>query len=163
MTEMGNDAAAFPELFEVVRDYAQGDDVHQVQALRVIAAACLPMLEAPPMPDAREVVEGVLARNGFLFTNFETGGVEPSSVDAVVSVATSRLDQEDLEWGAGCLMAMMDALRQRAQSEGYETFVLDAQEVLDGLETILAADIVEEVVEEALEEALEEAIEDEDL
>jgi hypothetical protein len=53
----------------------------------------------------------------------------------------------------------MDALRQRAQGEGYGTFVLDAQEVLDGLETILAADIVEDVIEEAIEEVLE----DEDL
>jgi hypothetical protein len=154
MTEMGNDAA-FPELFEVVREYAQGDRAHQVQALRVIAAAYLPILEAPPMADARGLIEGVLANNGFLLTNAETGGIEPSSVDAVVSVATSRLDDDDLEWGAGCLMAMMDALMQRAQVEGYETFVLDAQEVLDGLETILAADIVEDVVEEALEDALE--------
>ena len=162
MTETGN-GGTFPELFEVVRDYAQGDDAHQVQALRVIAAAYLPIFEVPPMPDAREVVEGVLTRNGFLVTSAETGGIEPSSVDAVVSVATSRLDEADLEWGAGCLMGMMDALRQRAQDEGYETFVLDAQEVLDGLETILAADIVEEVVEEALEEALDEALEDEDL
>jgi hypothetical protein len=162
MTETGN-GGAFPELFEVVRDYAQGDDAHQVQALRVIAAAYLPIFEAPPMPDARDVVEAVLARNGFLVTNAETGGIEPSSVDAVVSVATSRLDEADLEWGAACLMGMMDALRQRAQAEGYETFVLDAQEVLDGLETILAADIVEDVVEEALEEALDEALEDEDL
>jgi hypothetical protein len=158
MTETGN-GGAFPELFGVVRDYAQGDDAHQVQALRVIAAAYLPMFEAPPMPDAREVVEDVLARNGFLLTSFETGGIEPSSVDAVVSVATSRLDEDDLEWGADCLMGMMDALRQRAQDQGYETFVLDAQEVIDGLETILAADIVEDVVEEALDEALE----DEDL
>ena len=162
MMESGN-GGAFPELFGVVRDYAQGDDAHQVQALRVIAAAYLPMFEAPPMPDAREVVEGVLATNGFLLTNVETGGIEPSSVDAVVSVATSQLDEDDLEWGAGCLMAMMDALRQRAQEEGYETFVIDAQEVLDGLETILTADIVEDVVEEALEEALDEALEDEDL
>src|SRR5215213_4522011 len=154
MTETGN-GGAFPELFEVVRDYAQGDDVHQVQALRVIASAYLPILEAPPMPDAREVVEGVLTRNGFLVMSAETGGIEPSSVDAVVSVATSRLDEEDLEWGAGCLMGMMDALRQRARDEGYETFVLDAQEILDGLETILAAEVVEEVVEEALDEALE--------
>jgi hypothetical protein len=99
------------------------------------------------MPDAREVVEGVLERNGYLLTNPETGGIEPSSVDAVVSVATSRLDQEDLNWGAGCLMSMMDALRRRAQDEGYETFVFDADEVLDGLETILAADIVEDVLE----------------
>ena len=145
---MENDAAAFPELFGVVRDYAGGDSAHQVQALRVIAAAYLPMMEAPPMADAREVVEGVLAANGFLLTNGETGGIEPSSVDAVVSVATSRLDEEDLKWGAGCLMTMMDALRRRAQEEGYETFVLDADEVLDGLETILAADIVEDVLEE---------------
>ena len=162
MTEIGNDAA-FPELFGVVREYAQGDRAHQVQALRVIAAAYLPIMETPPMADARGLVEGVLANNGFLLTNAETGGIEPSSVDAVVSVATSRLDEDDLEWGAGCLMAMMDALRQRAQVEGYETFVLDAQEVLDGLETILAADIVEDVVEEALEEALEDPLEDDDL
>ena len=158
MTETGN-GGAFPELFGVVRDYAERDLAHQVQALRVIAAAYLPMYEASSMPDAREVVEGVLSRNGFLLTNLETGGIEPSSVDAVVSVATSRLDEEDLEWGAGCLMGMMDALRERAQGEGYETFVLDAQEVLDGLETILAADIVEDVIEEAIEEVLE----DEDL
>ena len=31
MTETGNDAAAFPELFEVVRDYARGDHAHQVE------------------------------------------------------------------------------------------------------------------------------------
>jgi hypothetical protein len=30
--------------------------------------------------------------------------------------------------------------------------VLDADEVLDGLETILAADIVEDVIEDALDE-----------
>ena len=150
MTESTN-GGAFPELFEVIRGYAQGDHAHQVQALRVIAAAYLPVYEAPPMPDAREVVEGVLNRHGFLLTSPETGGIEPSSVDAVVSVATSRLDAEDLRWGAGCLMSMVDALRQRAQEEGYETFVLDADEVLDGLQTILAADIVEDVVEDVLE------------
>ncbi len=162
MTETGN-GEAFPELFGVVRDYAQGDHAHQVQALRVIAAAYLPMYEAPPMPDARDVVEDVLARNGFLLTSPETEGIEPSSVDAVVSVATARLDDDDLGWGAGCLMGMMDALRQRAQVEGYETFVLDAEEVLDGLEAILAADIVEDVVEEAIEEAIDEVLEEEDL
>jgi hypothetical protein len=57
----------------------------------------------------------------------------------------------------------MDALRQRAQVEGYETFVLDAEEVLDGLETILAVDMVEDVVEEALEEAIDEVLEEEDI
>jgi len=123
-----------------------------VAALRVIAASYLPLFEAPPMPDARRVVEDVLVRNEFLLTDPETGQLEPAGVDAVVSVATSRLDEEDLQWGASCLLNVMDALRRRAQSEGYETYVLDADEVLDGLETILAADIVEDVIEDVLDE-----------
>jgi hypothetical protein len=143
---------SFPELFEVVRDYAQRDHNHQVKALRVIAAAYLPLFEVPPMPDARQVVEDVLARNDFLLTDPETGQLEPASIDAVVSVATSRLAEEDLEWGAGCLLNVMDALRRRTQSEGYGTYVLDADDVLDGLQTILAADIVEDVIEGATDE-----------
>ena len=146
------DGGSFPELFEVIRDYAQRDYSHQVAALRVIATSYLPLFEAPPMPDARRVVEDVLVRNEFLLTDPETGQLEPAGVDAVVSVATSRLDEDDLQWGAGCLLNVMDALRRRAQSEGYETYVLDADEVLDGLETILAADIVEDVIEDALDE-----------
>jgi hypothetical protein len=146
------DGGSFPELFEVIRDYAQRDNSHQVAALRVIATSYLPLFEAPPMPDARRVVEDVLVRNEFLLTDPETGQLEPAGVDAVVSVATSRLDEDDLQWGAGCLLNVMDALRRRAQSEGYETYVLDADEVLDGLETILAADIVEDVIEDALDE-----------
>jgi hypothetical protein len=121
---------SFPELFEVVRDYARRDHNHQVKALRVIAAAYLPLSEVPPMPDARQVVEDVLARNDFLVTDPDTGQLEPASIDAVVSVATSRLDEEDLRWGAGCLLNVMDALRRRTQ-------------------TILAADIVEDVIEDA--------------
>ena len=151
MTESTNQES-FPELFEVIRDYAQKDHNHQVKALRIIAAAYLPLFEVPPMPDARQVVEDVLSRNGFLLANPETGQLEPASVDAVVSVATSRLEEEHIKWGAGCLLNVMDALRRRAQSEGYETYVLDAEEVLDGLETILAADIAEDVIEDALVE-----------
>lgn len=151
MTEF-TDRGSFPELFGVIQDYAQRDHNHQVKALRIIAAAYLPMYEVPPMPDARQVVEEVLGRNDFLLTNPETGQLEPASVDAVVSVATSRLDEEDIKWGASCLLNVMDALRHRAQSEGYETYVLDAEEVLDGLETILAADIAEDVIEDALVE-----------
>lgn len=142
---------SFPELFEVVRDYAQRDHNHQVEALRVISAAYLPLFEVPPMPDAKQVVEDVLRANDFLLTNPETGGLEPAAVDAVVSVATSRLAEEDLKWGAGCLMSVMDALRRRAQTEGYATYVLDAEDVLDGLEAILAADIVEDTIEDVLE------------
>ena len=151
MTEP-TEGGSFPELFGVLQDYARRDYNHQVKALRVIAAAFLPLFEVPPMPDAKQVVEDVLSRNGYLLTDPQTGQLEPASVDAVVSVATSRLAEEDLKWGAGCLLNVMDALRRRAQSEGYETYVLDAEEVLDGLETILAADIVENVVEDVLED-----------
>src|SRR5215210_8328115 len=146
------DGGTFPELFGVIQDYAQRDHNHQVKALRVIAAAYLPLYELPPMPDARQVVEDVLSRNEFLLSSPETGQLEPAIVDAVVSVATSRLVEGDLKWGADCLLNVMDALRRRAQSEGYETYVMDADEVLDGLETILAADIVEDVIEDIVEE-----------
>lgn len=142
----------FPELFGVMQDYAQRDHSHQVKALRVIAAAYLPLFDVPPMPDAKRLVEDILSGNDYLVSDPETGQLVPASVDAVVSVATSRLDEEDLKWGAGCLLNVMDALRRRAQSEGYATYVLDADEVLEGLETILAADIVEDVIEGAVEE-----------
>jgi len=151
MTEPA-DGGAFPELFEVIQDYAHRDYSHQVKALRTIAAAYLPVFEVPPMPDAKQVVEDILTRNEFLLSNPETGQLEPASVDAVVSVATSQLVEEDLKWGADCLLNVMDALRRRAQSEGYETYVMDADEVLDGLETILAAEIVEDVIEDIVEE-----------
>ena len=151
MTEPTHEGT-FPELFGVMQDYAQRDHSHQVKALRVIAAAYLPLFDVPPMPDARRLVEDILSSNDYLVTDPQTGQLVPASVDAVVSVATSRLDEEDLKWGAGCLLKVMDALRRRAQSEGYATYVLDADEVLDGLETILAADIVEDVIEGAAEE-----------
>jgi hypothetical protein len=151
MTEP-TDGGTFPELFELIRDYAKRDYNHQVKVLRIIAAAYLPLFEVPPMPDAKQVVEDILSRNDFLLTDPETGQLEGASVDAVVSVATSRLIEEDLNWGAGCLLNVMDALRRRVQSEGYETYVLDADDVLDGLETILAADIVEDVIEDVVDE-----------
>lgn len=149
---MTEPTGAFPELFEVLRDYAGRDHDHQVKALRVTAAAYLPSSGTPRMPDARPLVEEVLGRNDFLLTDPETGELEPAGVDAVVSVATSRLDEGDIKWGADCLMRMMDALRRRAREEGYETYVLDASEILDGLETILAADVVEDVITDAVEE-----------
>jgi hypothetical protein len=62
MTE-STDRGAFPELFEVIHSYAQRDYTHQVKALRIIAAAYLPLFEVPPMPDAKQVVEDVLSRN----------------------------------------------------------------------------------------------------
>ena len=142
----------FPELFGVIQDYAHRDHSHQVKALRLIATAYLPLFDVPPMPDAKQLVEDILGSNDYLVTDPQTGELVPASVDAVVSVATSRLNEEDLKWGAGCLLNVMDALRRRAQSEGYETYVLDADEVLDGLETIMAADIVEDVIEDIVDE-----------
>jgi len=151
MTESAPEGT-FPELFGVIHDYAHRDHSHQVTALRIVAAAYLPLFEVPPMPDAKQVVEDILSSNDFLVSDPGTGQLEPASVDAVVSVATSRLDEEDLKWGAGCLLNVMDALRRRTHTEGYETYVLDANEVLDGLETILAADIVEDVIEGVADE-----------
>lgn len=148
---MTEPTGSFPELFGVIEDYARGDRNHQVKALRVISAAYLPLSEVPPMPDAKRVVEEVLRSNDFLLTDPQTGELEPAAVDAVVSVATCRLDEEDLKWGAGCLLDVMDALRRRAQTEGYETYVIDADDVLDGLEAILAAEIVEDAIEDILE------------
>jgi hypothetical protein len=46
------DGATFQELFSVIQDYAQRDHNHQVKALKVIAAAYLPLYDLPPMPDA---------------------------------------------------------------------------------------------------------------
>ena len=152
MTESAHEGT-FPELFGVIQEYAHRDQSHQVKALRMIAAAYLPLFDVPPMPDAKQLVEDILGGNDYLVTDPETGQLVPASVDAVVSVATSRLNEEDLKWGAGCLLNVMDALRRRAQSEGYETYVLDADEVLDGLETILAADIVEDVIEGVVDES----------
>ncbi len=151
MTEPTHEGT-FPELFGVIQDYAHRDHSHQVKALRLIATAYLPLFDVPPMPDAKQLVEDILGSNDYLVTDPQTGQLVPASVDAVVSVATSRLNEEDLKWGAGCLLNVMDALRRRAQSEGYETYVLDADEVLDGLETILAADIVEDVIEGIVDE-----------
>ena len=44
------DGATFQELFSVIQDYAQRDHNHQVKALRVIAAAYLPLYDLPPCP-----------------------------------------------------------------------------------------------------------------
>src|SRR5215207_1324060 len=52
MTE-STDGGTFPELFEVIQGYAQRDYIHQVKALRIIAAAYLPLFEVPRCPTPR--------------------------------------------------------------------------------------------------------------
>ena len=63
------DEGAFPELFEVIQRYAQRDYNHQVKALRIIAAAYLPLFEVPPMPDAKLVVEDILSGRQLKFVD----------------------------------------------------------------------------------------------
>ena len=152
MTEPA-DGGAFPELFEVIQDYARRDHNHQVKALRIIAAAYLPLFEVPPMPDAKQVVEDVLSRNGFLLSNPETGQLEPASVDAVVSVATSRLLEEDLEWG-GRLPPQRHGRPEGPSAErGLRGLRAGCRGgPLDGLGTILAADVAEDMIEDIVEE-----------
>jgi hypothetical protein len=44
------EGGSFPELFEVIQDYAQKDYGHQVKALRIIVAAYLPLFDVPRCP-----------------------------------------------------------------------------------------------------------------
>ena len=138
------DGATFQELFSVIQDYAQRDHNHQVKALRVIAAAYLPLYDLPPCPTP-EVVEDVLTRNDFLVTDPRAAGSSPPAWTPWSAWPppgwTGKIS------GGGRLPPQRDG-RSEAQGteQGYETYVLDADEVLDGLETILAADIVEDVI-----------------
>ena len=152
MAEQTGDVS-FPEITRLIRDYAQGDLDRQVKALQAIAGVYVPLFDLPPMEDVKEVVQDILERNDFLVTtggNF--GGIEPASVEAVVSVATYGLNEADMRWGADLLLRVMGALGRRAAMEGYETFVPDAALVLEGMERILALDIAEDIVEDMLED-----------
>ncbi len=97
---IGNDGAHgrrhLPGTFPVIRDYAQRDHKHQAKALRIIAAAYLPLFEVPLCPTPSKWSRTYSAAT-VLLTDPGTGQPEPANVDAVVSVATSRLDEEDLK------------------------------------------------------------------
>jgi len=141
----------FSELFGVISAYAEGDYDHQVKALQTMAATYSPLFETPEMPDARGLVERILERHDYLVVTPGRDGLEPSSVDAVVSVATSRFDDAEMKWGADLLLRVMEALGRRAREEGYETYVLDARVVLDALDALLAVDIAEDMISDASE------------
>lgn len=136
----------FAELFEVIGKYAEGDYDHQVKALQTMAATYSPLFETPEMPDARGIVERILESHDYLLVTPGRDGLEPSSVEAVVSVATSRFNDAEMKWGADLLLRVMEALARRARQEGYETYVLDAQVVLDAMDTLLAVDIAEDMI-----------------
>jgi len=146
MTQPDNGGGEFAELFEVISKYAEGGYDHQVKALQTVAATYAPLFETPEMPDARGLVESILEGHDYLIVTPGRGTLEPSSVDAIVSVATSRFDDAEMKWGADLLLRVMEALGRRAREEGYETYVLDAQVVLDAMDTLLAVDIAEDMI-----------------
>jgi hypothetical protein len=154
MTEP-TDSASFPELSQLIKDYAGGDLERQVKALQAIAGVYVPLFEVPPMEDIKQVVQDIIERNDFLVTTGGFGELEPASVEAVVAAATYGLNEADMRWGADLLLRVMGALGRRAATEGYETFVSDAALVLEGMERILALDIAEDIVEDIVEDMLE--------
>ena len=153
MAESTN-GGSFPEISGVIREYAQGDHGHQVKALQAIAGVYVPLFDLPPMEDVKGVVQDILEGNDFLVTADGSGDLEPASVEAIVGVATYGLNEADMRWGADLLLRVMGALGRRAATEGYETFVPDAQLVLAGMERILALDIAEDIVEDIVEDML---------
>ena len=155
MAEQTGDVS-FPELSQLIKNYAQGGHDSQVKALQAIAGVYVPLFEIPPMEDVKQVVQDIIERNDFLVTTGAGfGEIEPASVDAVVAAATYAFNEADMRWGADLLLRVMGALGRRAATEGYETFVPDAALVLDGMERILALDIAEDVVEDIVEDMLE--------
>ena len=90
------DGGTFPELFRLYEITRREITKHQAKALRIIAAAYLPLFEVPPCPTPSRCSRTPSAAT-VLLTDPGTGQLEPANVDAVVSVATSRLDEEDLK------------------------------------------------------------------
>ncbi|MDQ3795444.1 MAG: hypothetical protein M3316_07225 [Actinomycetota bacterium] len=90
------DGGTFPELFRLYEITRREITKHQAKALRIITAAYLPLFEVPPCPTLSRWSRTPSAAT-VLLTDPGTGQLEPANVDAVVSVATSRLDEEDLK------------------------------------------------------------------
>ena len=146
----------FSELFEVITKYSQGDYDQQEQALRVIAGAYDVPFEAEAMPDAKQVVDDILAQHDWVFTIDESGHtLDPHSIDAVVRVALYR--EENREWGINRLSRMLEGLvRKLNTEEGYPDYIEDSARVIEGLQTVVSGALVEEIVEDLAEIAEEE-------
>ncbi len=156
MAQTGS-SGRFPELFELIADYARRDRAHQEKALRLINVA----YEGPPdvegMPDARQAVDDILSGNDYVFPTSGLGTLEPRSVDAVVRVAL--YEQGNREWGIDRLSKMLQGLVRRLDAEGgYHSYEEDTNVVMAGLRTVVTGVLVEELVED-LEELAEEALE----
>lgn len=150
---MDANGGKFAELFDVIRDYASREHHYQDKALQVIAGAYVFMFESEDMPDARGVVDDILAQYDYVFTTLERGNLDPLSVDAVVRVALYR--EEHMEWGINRLGRILEGLFRRSRTdETYTDYVEDARVVIRGLEKIVAGSVLEEIVESADDPAL---------
>jgi hypothetical protein len=144
----GANGGKFSELFEVIRDYSKREYDYQDKALQVIAGSYAFMFESEAMPDAREVMDGILSQYDYVFTTVERGNLDPLSVDAVVRVAL--YSEEYTEWGINRLGRILEGLFRRSRTdETYSDYVTDARVVIRGLEQIVAGSVLEEIVEAA--------------
>ncbi len=149
MTEPNNEK--YPELFEVIRAYAQRGYDHQDKALQIIAGTYVFMFEPEDMPDVRPVVDEILEQYDYVFTTLERENLDPLSVDAVVRVALYR--EEYMEWGINRLGRILESLHRRSRADDtYADFVEDSAVVIRGLEKIVAGSALEEIVESASDE-----------
>ncbi len=130
----------FPELFELIEDYAGGPEDRQAMALKVIGGAYLPEMEAGCMRDAKQIVDGILEQHGYFVPHGKSGGLHPQSVYAVLNVARYSGKEEDIRWGASRLFRIMEALGKKAKSgEGYLKYAADATLLSTGLAQLSSA------------------------
>jgi hypothetical protein len=137
---------AFQEVFDLVQDYANRDGdgalEYHVKALDIVAGSWNYRFESAVPPDAREVVDGILSRYGYLIRTSGRGDIDPVSVDAVVQVAlVSGIASGDLNgglrWGTSTLFKILDAITEEKNSGEYpDLLAIDTQLVADGLTTL---------------------------
>jgi hypothetical protein len=157
MAQTGS-SGTFPELFELIADYARRDRAHQEKALRLINVAYEGPPEVEGMPDVKQVVDDVLSGHDYVFPTSGLGALDPRSVDAVVRVAL--YEEGNREWGIDRLSKVLQGLVRRLDAEGgYHSYEEDTNLVMAGLRTVVTGVLVDELVED-LEELAEEASED---
>ena len=118
----------FAEVYALIERYAttqeSGDNesVHQCRemALKLISSAYDFSWETTPLRNAKTLVERVLREYAYFFPYGGIPTLHPRSIDAVVAVALSRQEAEDMWWGEQRLLEMIGAVREREEYPGYE-------------------------------------------
>ncbi len=117
----------FPELYDLIREYAESGGERQAMALKVIGGAYLPSHESRGLRDAKRIVDGILEKHEYSMEHGKSGGFHPQSVYAVLNVAKHGGKEEDLRWGASRLFRILEALGKRAKDgESYPKHAADA-------------------------------------